>query len=178
MTSINSVSGPYCDNALKRKLLLELCACSVVSDSLPPCGLQPTNLLCPWDFPGKNSGAGSRSLPEGIFPIQEWKPGLLHCRWILYCLSHQESPRILGFTQPRVASSYDLDGTATLGACSLVGIRVENRGPLASNLLYAIPSHCPCCTDPSSRAFDDAASSRESICTCLLWQPQPFLLLT
>ena len=32
--------------------------CSVVSDSLQPHGLQPTRLLCPWDFPGKSTGVG------------------------------------------------------------------------------------------------------------------------
>ena len=31
----------------------------------------------------------------GIFPTQGLNPGLLHCRQILYCLSHQGSPRIL-----------------------------------------------------------------------------------
>ena len=30
---------------------------------------------------------------QGIFPTQGLNPGLLHCRWILYCLSHQGSPR-------------------------------------------------------------------------------------
>ena len=30
--------------------------CSVVSNSLRPHGLQPTRLLRPWDFPGKNTG--------------------------------------------------------------------------------------------------------------------------
>ena len=29
---------------------------SVVSDSLRPHGLQPTRILCPWDFPGKSTG--------------------------------------------------------------------------------------------------------------------------
>ena len=29
---------------------VSMCACSVVSDSLRPYGLQPTNLLCPWDL--------------------------------------------------------------------------------------------------------------------------------
>ena len=33
-------------------------SCSVVSDSLRPHGLQPTRLLCPWDFPGKSRGVG------------------------------------------------------------------------------------------------------------------------
>ena len=31
---------------------------SVVSESSPPHGLQPTRLLCPWDFPGKSTGVG------------------------------------------------------------------------------------------------------------------------
>ena len=53
---------------------------SVVSDSLRPRGLQPTRLLCPWDFPGKNTGAGCHFLLQGIFPTQESNPGLLHCR--------------------------------------------------------------------------------------------------
>ena len=30
--------------------------------------------------------------PLGIIPTQGSNPGLLHCRQILYCLSHQESP--------------------------------------------------------------------------------------
>ena len=31
---------------------------SVVSDSQRPQGLQPTRLICPWDFPGKSIGVG------------------------------------------------------------------------------------------------------------------------
>ena len=38
---------------------------------------------------------GSCSLLQGIFPTQRSNPGLLHCRWILYHLSHQGSPGIL-----------------------------------------------------------------------------------
>ena len=33
-------------------------ACSVASDSSRAHGLQPTRLLCPWNFPGKNTGVG------------------------------------------------------------------------------------------------------------------------
>ena len=36
---------------------------------------------------------GSHSLPQGIFLIQGLNPGLLHCRQILYHLSHQEGHR-------------------------------------------------------------------------------------
>ena len=46
----------------------------------------------PWNSPGQNTGAGSLSLLQGIFPTQESNPGLLHCRQILYQLSHQGSP--------------------------------------------------------------------------------------
>ena len=44
------------------------------------------------DFPGKNTGEGSRSLLQVIFPTQGLNPDLLHCRQILYHLSHQQSP--------------------------------------------------------------------------------------
>ena len=65
---------------------------SVVSDSLRPCGLWPLRLLCPWNSPSQNTGMGSCSLPQGIFPTQGSNPGLPHCRQILYCLSHRGSP--------------------------------------------------------------------------------------
>ena len=67
-------------------------SCSVMSDSLWPHGLQPTRLLCPWNSPGKSTGVGCQSLLQGIFLTQGSNPGLLHCRWILYHLSHQGSP--------------------------------------------------------------------------------------
>ena len=64
-------------------------SCSVVSDSLQLHG------LCPWNSPGQNTGVGSLSLLQGIFPTQGSNTGLQHCRWILYQLSHKGSPRIL-----------------------------------------------------------------------------------
>ena len=74
---------------------------SVVSDSLQPHGLvmsdslQPHGLYSLWNSPGQNTNVGSRSLLQGIFPTQGLKPGLPHCRRILYPLSHKRSPRIL-----------------------------------------------------------------------------------
>ena len=41
----------------------------------------------------QNSGVGSLSLHQGIFLTQESNQGLLHCRWILYQLGHQGSPK-------------------------------------------------------------------------------------
>ena len=63
---------------------------SVMSDSLRPQGL-----YSPWNSPGQNTGVGSLSLLQGSFLTQGSNPGLLHCRWILYQLSHKGSPRIL-----------------------------------------------------------------------------------
>ena len=57
--------------------------------------LRPHALYGPWNSPGQNTGVGSLSLLQGIFPTQESNPGLLHCRQILYQLSHKGSPRIL-----------------------------------------------------------------------------------
>ena len=56
--------------------------------------LQSQGLYRPWNSPGQNTGVGSLSLLQGIFPTQQSNPGLPHCR-ILYQLSHQGSPRIL-----------------------------------------------------------------------------------
>ena len=51
--------------------------------------LQPHGLYSPWNSPGQNTGVGNHSLLQGIFPTQELNQGLLHCRQILYQLSHQ-----------------------------------------------------------------------------------------
>ena len=62
------------------------------------------------DSPGKNTGMDCHALLQEIFPTQGSNPGFLHCRCILYHLSHQGSPWILewaaypfskGTSQPR-----------------------------------------------------------------------------
>ena len=67
-------------------------------------------LYSPWTSPSQNTGVGSLSLLQGIFPTQGSNPGLPHCRRILSSLSHKGSPRILewvaypfssGSSQPR-----------------------------------------------------------------------------
>ena len=65
-------------------------SCSVVSDFLWPNGL-----YSPWNSLGQDTGLGSLSLLKGILPTQGLNPGLLHCRRIIYQLSHKGSPRIL-----------------------------------------------------------------------------------
>ena len=73
-----------CRAALKVKM-------KVAQSCLTLC--DPHGLYSPWNSPGQNTGASSRSLLQGIFPTQGSNPGLPDCRPILYQLSHQGSPR-------------------------------------------------------------------------------------
>jgi len=92
--------------------------CSVMSDSLPPCGP-----YSPWTSPGQNTGVGSLSCLQGIFSTQGSNPCLPHCRWILYQLSHQGSP---GF--PRSTSYKDLYPSDLLRKCFQKGVGEAGKG--------------------------------------------------
>ena len=62
-------------------------ACVLVAQSCPTlCDPMDCSLpgSCPWDSSGKNTGVGSHSLFQGIFPTQGSNPGLPYCRWIPY----------------------------------------------------------------------------------------------
>ena len=88
---------------------------SVVSDSLWPHGL-----YSPWNSPGQNTGVGSLSLLQGIFPTQGSNPGHPNCQQILYQLSHKRNPRVVkwvAFPFSRV-SSLPRNGT---GVSCIVG---------------------------------------------------------
>ena len=60
--------------------------CSVLSNSL-----QPHQALLSTEFSSKNTGAGSHSLLQGIFPVQGSNSSLPHGGQILYHLSHQRT---------------------------------------------------------------------------------------
>ena len=71
-------------------------ACAVLSHSVKSAslwlhGLEPTRLLCSWWFSRQEYWSGLPSPPPGDLP----NLGLLHCRWIIYQVSDQESPGIL-----------------------------------------------------------------------------------
>ena len=51
----------------------------------------------------KNTGEGSLALLQWMFPTKKLNWGSLHCRWVLYRLSYQESP-VISFT------SWQIDG--------------------------------------------------------------------
>ena len=67
----------------RRKKKEKSASLSVVSNSL--------QLYRPWNSPHQNTGVGSHSLLQGIFPMQGLNPSLPHCR----LMSHKGSPRIL-----------------------------------------------------------------------------------
>ena len=77
--SVGHLWGPSCWSWSGR-VYLRVCVLShsVVSDSFQPHGLQLTRLLCPWDSPGKNTGAGCQFLLQGTFPTQGWNPHVLN----------------------------------------------------------------------------------------------------
>ena len=77
--------------------LILLFSYSVVFDSLQPHGLQPTRLLCPWDFPGKSTGVGCHFLLQEVFPTQGWNLSLLQLLYWLVdflLLSRQGRPQV------------------------------------------------------------------------------------
>ena len=91
-----------------------VCVLCLVSQSClilcNPMGCSPPGSSVHGDLPGKNTGLGCHALIQEVFPTQGLNPGLPCCRWILYHLSHQGSPRILewvaypcsrGSSQPR-----------------------------------------------------------------------------
>ena len=74
--------------------------CDPMDSSLPGSSL--------WDSSGKNTGVGFHSLLQGIFPTQEWNPGLPHCRHLLYHLSHQGSPFMSSLSQLQFPRGYKI----------------------------------------------------------------------
>ena len=66
--------------------------CLVIQSYPTLCNLvdcSPPGSSVPGDSPGKNTRVDCHALFQGIFSTQEPNPGLQHCRWIFYHLSHQ-----------------------------------------------------------------------------------------
>ena len=78
-----------------------------------------------WNSPGQNTGVGSLSLFQGIFPTQRSNPGLLHCRWILYRVSHEGSPRILEWVAYPFSRGYSRPRNQTQVSCIAGGFFIN-----------------------------------------------------
>ena len=66
------------------------------ADSLPsePPGNSDFQAPLSMDFSRPDYWSGKPFLFQGIFPTQGLNPGLLHCRWLLYHLSHKGRPKL------------------------------------------------------------------------------------
>ena len=81
------------------------------------------------DSPGKNTGVGCHALLQGLFPTQGSNPGLPHCRWILYRLSHQGSPRSPGEPQSKAKSVHLLNGRPAPEGMAWPGLPISLLAP-------------------------------------------------
>ena len=72
-------------------LFANIFSLKVAQSCLTLCDPKDCRLLPSWNTPGKNTRVGSYFLLQGIFPTQESNMGFLHCRKILYHLTHQWS---------------------------------------------------------------------------------------
>ena len=98
--------------------------------------LQPHGLYSLWNSPGQNTGVGSLSLLQGIFPTQGLNPGLPHWWQILYQLSHKRSPRTLEWIAYPFSRGSSRPRNQTRVSCRFFGRFFTNWGireaPLAT----------------------------------------------
>ena len=103
---------------------------SIVSDSSQPHGLQPTRLLHPWDFPGKNTGVGCHCLLQWTMKyilklyVQSW--GCLTCEysfWGLFIVA-VSLPQLISTTSTSVTSADTLP-------------LINTKGTRETNILYS-----------------------------------------
>ena len=87
--------------------------------------LQPHGLYSPWNSLGQNTGVGNCSLLLGIFPTQGSNPVLLHCRRILYQLSHKGNPRILECVAYPFSSGSTLPGMKLGDHYNIITVNVD-----------------------------------------------------
>ena len=99
------------------------------------------------DFPGKNTGVGFQFLFEGIFSVQRLNLCLLHCRQILYHLSHKGSLRV--YSKLKLLAAFltrdciwDLWGIAyaheAQGKCVLLQTGVKRQKYVLKTILFLI----------------------------------------
>jgi hypothetical protein len=93
------------------------------------------------------------ALPQGIFPTPGLNPGLLHCRQILYHLSHQGSPtiteiilktKVINTQNTKVMNTHQFQIVllclTVISAFEIVSIMMCGQGTL-----LAIPVNKECC---------------------------------
>ena len=135
-----------------------------------PHGLQPTRLLCPWDFPGKSTGVGYHTLLQGIFLTEGsklcllcllyWQVGslpLVPAGWSLTIFAIPwavvlQTPLSMEFSRPECWSGFPfpspgdlLDSGITQIFC-IVGGFFTICATWEARYIYIYISESPCCT--------------------------------
>ena len=113
----NDMRWKMCELTLLRKFFYSiLCCCYLVAQSCltlwRPHGLLPIRLLCPWDFPGKNTGVGCHFLLQGTFLTQGLNTQThVSCigRKILYGWATREAPQRYTRLTHFITSEVDFD---------------------------------------------------------------------
>ena len=147
---------------LQGKAFFVLCcamlSCSVMSDSFCPCGLYPTRLLCPWDFPGKNPGVGCHFILQGsscicllFFPSSKIRK-IIHFPSVQFSSVQLLSPVRL-FVNPWIAAlqaSLSITNSwSLLKPMSIVLVMPSNH------LIFCCPLLLPPSIFPSIRVFSN-----------------------
>ena len=117
-------------------------------DCSPPCSSVHTG------FSKQEYWSGLPIPSPGDLPNQGSNPGLLHCRWILYCLSHQGSPDVI-ISSVQLLSYVRLFATAWTVACqAFLSITNSWSTPKPMSIESVMPSNhlilcCPLLFPPS-----------------------------
>ena len=98
LSSITTLGKYVCAHNTQSMSILK---CAVMSDSLQPYGLQPTRLLCPLDFPGKNMEKECIAISSSMGSSQPRDQTHISCiiscigRWILYHWATWEAKNVI-----------------------------------------------------------------------------------
>ena len=146
------LSGFYPDDStLEKRTSMNLNegeSCSVMSNSLEPHGLYNS----PWNSLGQNTGVGRLSRIQGIFPTQGSNPSLLHCRWILYQLSHKKSPTMLYWVAYPFSSGSSWPRNQTRASVSCIVGGFFTNWAIREDPIHELRSS-PVCSGPSLHSF-------------------------
>ena len=139
-----------------------------MSDSLGPQGL-----YSPWNSAGQNTGVGSLSLLQGIFPTQGLNPGLPHCRQILYQLSHKGSSRILEWVAYPLSSRSFRPKNPTRVSCT-AGRFFTNwaiRGPPSLDMAKPMVQEASTCGKATTPVHHSYRAHTLKLVCCNSWSP-------
>ena len=106
--------------------------------------------------PGKNTVEGNHFILQGIFPTQGSNLRLLHCRQILYHLSHQLNPLDVHALILRICEYASLDGKRDFANVIIIVMELNYHG--GSNLIML-----PLNTERALAGVRDAAGEEASL---------------